>query len=62
MTTAQIQKVLEENCQLILTIQDCQMNGKVQDTTPWKQRLYQNLISLANAAESNQSLHVLIPV
>lgn len=59
---AQIQKMLDENGQLIQTIQDYQNKGKPQDCLQYQQILYRNLVYLASIADASQNVHNLLPV
>ncbi|MBO8562900.1 hypothetical protein INO51_13990, partial [Staphylococcus aureus] len=45
--TMQIQKILDENAQLISTIQEFQSKGKAQDCVQFQQILHRNLVYLA---------------
>lgn len=59
---AQIQKMLDENCHLIQTIQDYQSKGKAQEVLQYQQVLHRNLVYLASIADASQNVHSLLPV
>ena len=61
-TTAQIQKLLDENGHLIQTIQDYQNKGKVQECMQYQQVLHRNLVYLASIADGSQNVYNLLPV
>lgn len=61
-TTAQIQKILDENCGLIQTIQDYQNMGKVNECMSFHQALHKNLVYLAQLADSTQPINQILPV
>lgn len=61
-TTAQIQKILDENCGLIQTIQDYQNMGKVHECMTYHQALHKNLVYLAQLADSTQNINQILPV
>ncbi|XP_064640495.1 protein SSXT-like isoform X2 [Lineus longissimus] len=62
-TQASIQKMLDENNQLIQTIVDYQNRGKATECVQYQQILHRNLVYLATIADSNQNvqLQALIP-
>lgn len=53
---AHIQKVLDENCSLIQTIQEFQSNGKSNECMQYHQALHRNLVYLAQLAGMKKSL------
>jgi hypothetical protein len=59
---AQIQKILDENCGLIQTIQDFQNMGKAMECMSYQQALHRNLVYLATLADSTQNIPQLLPV
>jgi SSXT protein (N-terminal region) len=59
---AQIQKILDENCGLIQTIQDYQNMGKAVECMSYHQALHRNLVYLAQLADSTQNMAQLLPV
>lgn len=59
---AQIQKILDENCGLIQTIQDYQNMGKAVECMSYHQALHRNLVYLAQLADSSQNMAQLLPV
>lgn len=61
-TPAQIQKVLDENCLIIQTIQELQDMGKVNECMSYQQSLHRNLVYLANLADQSQNIQQLLPV
>lgn len=61
-TTAQIQKILDENCGLIQTIQDFQNMGKANECMTYHQALHKNLVYLAQLADSSQNINQILPV
>ncbi|CAL1534725.1 unnamed protein product, partial [Lymnaea stagnalis] len=61
-TQATIQKMLDENTQLIQTISDYQMKGKSTECIQYQQLLHRNLVYLANLADSSTNVHALLPV
>lgn len=52
-TPAQIQKLLEDNCNLINTIQEFQHAGKNHECMSYHQKLHHNLVYLAQLAGNN---------
>lgn len=60
-TSAQIQKILDENCGLIQTIQDFQNMGKLQECMSYQHALHKNLVYLASLADASSNIQV-IPV
>ncbi|XP_046550504.1 protein SSXT-like isoform X2 [Haliotis rubra] len=56
-----IQKMLDENNQLIQTIIDYQNSGKAQECMQYQQILHRNLVYLATIADANQNVHALLP-
>ncbi|CAH1778924.1 unnamed protein product, partial [Owenia fusiformis] len=58
---ATIQKMLDENNQLINTIIDLQKKGKAPDCVQYQQVLHRNLVYLATIADSNQNMQQLLP-
>ena len=61
-SAVQIQKVLDENCILIQTIQELQDCGKVGECMSYQQTLHRNLVYLANLADQTQNIQQLLPV
>ncbi|XP_067905138.1 calcium-responsive transcription coactivator-like isoform X2 [Heterodontus francisci] len=59
---ATIQKLLDENNQLIQCIVDYQNNGKAAECTQYQQILHRNLIYLATIADSSQNVASAQPV
>lgn len=59
---ANIQKILDENCGLIQTIQDFQNMGKANECMSYHQALHRNLVYLATLADSTQNIPQLLPV
>lgn len=59
---AHIQKILDENCGLIQTIQDFQNMGKAQECMSYHQALHRNLVYLAQLADSTQNISQILPV
>lgn len=59
--TAHIQKILDENCGLIQTIQDFQNLGKVNECMSFHQALHRNLVYLAQLADSTQNIAQILP-
>lgn len=59
---AQIQKILDENCGLISTIQDYQNSGKMQECMSYQHALHKNLVYLATLADSTQNISQILPV
>ncbi|ESO98263.1 hypothetical protein LOTGIDRAFT_114542 [Lottia gigantea] len=57
-----IQKMLDENNQLIQTIADYQNSGKATECLQYQQVLHRNLVYLATVADSNQNVQALLPV
>ena len=55
-TQATIQKMLDENTQLIQAILEYQNQGKARECTQYQQILHRNLIYLATLADSNLNL------
>lgn len=60
--SAQIQKILDENCTIIQTIQDYQNKGQANECMNYHQTLHRNLVYLAQLADSSQNMAQLIPV
>ncbi|XP_038137718.1 calcium-responsive transactivator-like isoform X2 [Cyprinodon tularosa] len=60
-TQQAIQKMLDENHQLIQCIMDCQSKGKTVECTQYQQILHRNLVYLATIADSNQNMQSLLP-
>lgn len=62
-STAHIQKILDDNCGLIQTIQDFQNLGKLNECMTYHQALHRNLVYLAQLAQmdSSQSIAQLLP-
>ncbi|KAK6185911.1 hypothetical protein SNE40_008046 [Patella caerulea] len=58
---ATIQKMLDENNQLIQTIADYQSKGKATECLQFQQILHRNLVYLATVADSNQNVQALLP-
>jgi len=58
---AQIQKMLDENSQLIQAIADYQNKGKATECLQYQQILHRNLVYLASIADSNQNISSLLP-
>lgn len=54
MTTEMVQKMLDENQQLILAIVENQKLGKYKDCASYQQRLQENLVKLASIADSGK--------
>ncbi|KAF5297700.1 hypothetical protein FQA39_LY12031, partial [Lamprigera yunnana] len=61
-STAQIQKILDENGTLIQTIQEHQNKGKAQECSQYQHLLHRNLIFLSSIADATQNIHALLPV
>ncbi|XP_067853692.1 SS18-like protein 2 [Heptranchias perlo] len=59
---ATIQKLLDENNQLIQCIVEYQNNGKAAECTQYQQILHRNLIYLATIADSSQNVPSTQPV
>lgn len=59
---AHIQKILDENCVLIQTIQDFQNMGKINECTQYHQTLHRNLVYLAQLADNTQNIAQILPV
>uniref|UniRef100_A0A8C4PXK3 SS18 subunit of BAF chromatin remodeling complex n=1 Tax=Eptatretus burgeri TaxID=7764 RepID=A0A8C4PXK3_EPTBU len=53
-----IQKMLDENNQLIQCIMEYQSRGKASECAQYQQILHRNLVYLATIADSNQSTHI----
>ncbi|XP_062850484.1 protein SSXT isoform X2 [Trichomycterus rosablanca] len=60
-TPAGIQKLLDENNQLIQYIMDSQSKGKTVECSQFQQMLHRNLVYLATIADSNQNMQSLLP-
>lgn len=60
-SAAHIQKILDENCGLIQTIQDYQNVGKVNECMSYHQALHRNLVYLAQIADSSQNIAQILP-
>ncbi|XP_078254129.1 protein SSXT isoform X4 [Rhinoraja longicauda] len=60
-TPAAIQKLLDENNQLIQCIMDYQSKGKSAECSQYQQMLHRNLVYLATIADSNQNMQSLLP-
>uniref|UniRef100_A0A671SJS9 Protein SSXT-like n=1 Tax=Sinocyclocheilus anshuiensis TaxID=1608454 RepID=A0A671SJS9_9TELE len=60
-TPAGIQKLLDENNQLIQCIMDFQSKGKTAECSHYQQMLHRNLVYLATIADSNQNMQSLLP-
>lgn len=58
---AYIQKLLDENCHLIQTIQDYQSKGQANECMQYQQVLHRNLVYLASIADSSQNIQALLP-
>nr|CAH0107304.1 unnamed protein product [Daphnia galeata] len=58
---AQIQKLLDENSQHIMTIQDYQARGKTHECLQVEQILHRNLVYLASVADPAQNIQTLLP-
>lgn len=59
---AQIQKMLDENAQLIQTIQEYQSKGQIMECHQYQQMLHRNLVYLASVADANQNIQAILPV
>ncbi|XP_074645544.1 uncharacterized protein LOC141901887 isoform X4 [Tubulanus polymorphus] len=59
--TQTIQKMLDENSQLIQTIIDYQSRGKAAECVQYQQILHRNLVYLATIADSSQNVQALLP-
>lgn len=59
---AHIQKILDENCVLIQTIQDFQNMGKINECTQYHNTLHRNLVYLAQLADNTQNIAQILPV
>lgn len=57
-----IQRLLDENGQLIQSIQEYQSKGKLQECIPMQTSLHRNLVYLATVADSAQNVISLLPV
>ncbi|XP_053705410.1 calcium-responsive transactivator-like isoform X3 [Synchiropus splendidus] len=60
-TPQAIQKMLDENHQLIQCIMEQQSKGKTADCAQYQQLLHRNLVYLATMADSNQNIQSLLP-
>lgn len=60
--SAQIQKMLDENCGLIQTIQDFQSMGKAQECMSYHVALHRNLVYLAQLADPAMNISQILPV
>ncbi|XP_067887211.1 protein SSXT isoform X2 [Heterodontus francisci] len=60
-TPAAIQKLLDENNQLIQCIMEYQSKGKTAECSQYQQMLHRNLVYLATIADSNQNMQSLLP-
>ncbi|KAL0966160.1 hypothetical protein UPYG_G00291670 [Umbra pygmaea] len=60
-TPAGIQKLLDDNNQLIQCIMDFQSKGKTAECSQYQQMLHRNLVYLATIADSNQNMQSLLP-
>ncbi|XP_070603767.1 protein SSXT isoform X2 [Erythrolamprus reginae] len=60
-TPAAIQKMLDENNQLIQCIMDYQNKGKTLECSQYQQLLHTNLVYLATIADSNQNMQSILP-
>lgn len=60
-TAAQCQKMLDENSSLISTISEYQKMGRHNETMSYQWQLHQNLMKLAQMADSMQNLQQLLP-
>eukprot|EP00063_Salmo_salar_P020886 XP_013995721.1 PREDICTED: protein SSXT-like isoform X12 [Salmo salar] len=60
-TPTGIQKLLDENNQLIQCIMDFQSKGKTAECSQYQQMLHRNLVYLATIADSNQNMQSLLP-
>ncbi|KAM6948595.1 protein SSXT isoform 2-T2 [Aplochiton taeniatus] len=60
-TPAGIQKLLDENNQLIQCIMEFQSKGKTAECSQYQQMLHRNLVYLATIADSNQNMQSLLP-
>lgn len=60
--SAQIQKMLDENCGLIQTIQDFQNMGKAQECMSYHVALHRNLVYLAQLADPQMNISQILPV
>lgn len=60
-SSAQIQKILDENCGLIQTIQEYQNVGKLNECMTYHQALHRNLVYLAQLADSTQNIAQILP-
>ncbi|KAJ8302408.1 hypothetical protein KUTeg_018804 [Tegillarca granosa] len=58
---ATIQKMLDENNQLIQAIVDYQNKGRASECMQYQQMLHRNLVYLATLADSNQNVQALLP-
>lgn len=61
-SSAQIQKILDENSSLIQTIQDFQNMGKANESQQHQQALHRNLVYLASFADTSNNMPQLLPV
>lgn len=59
---AQIQKILDDNCGLIQTIQDFQTMGKAQECMTYHMALHRNLVYLAQLADPTMNIAQILPV
>ena len=55
-------QLLDENSQLIQTIQESQNKGRMQEVHQYQQLLHRNLVYLASIADSSQNIQSLLPV
>lgn len=60
--SAQIQKMLDENCGLIQAIQDFQNMGKSQECMSYHVALHRNLVYLAQLADPQMNIAQILPV
>ncbi|XP_028417920.1 calcium-responsive transactivator-like [Dendronephthya gigantea] len=56
-----VQKLLDENAQLIQAIVDYQNKGKAAECIQYQQLLHKNLMYLASLADSTQNIQAMIP-
>lgn len=57
-----IQKILDENCSIIQTIQDFQNMGKPHECMTYHMALHRNLVYLAQLADPTMNIGQILPV
>lgn len=61
LSTAHIQKILDDNCGLIQTIQDFQNLGKLNECASYSQALHRNLVYLTQMADGTKNIAEILP-